>query len=62
VFVVIALGRNVRQVKYTAHYGNNVPHGHERVHFPENPMRGHVMRALGQPSQIAAAHFLAQTH
>jgi len=54
------LSRDVRQVKDTAHDGDNVPNGHEHVRPSENPMHGHVMRALSQLAQIAAAHFLAQ--
>lgn len=56
------LSHDVRQVKDTAHDGDNVPNGHEHVRLPENPMHGHVMRALRQLAQVAAADFLAQAH
>jgi len=62
VIAVMPLNRDVYQMKDTAHDGNNVPHDHERVHLPENPMHGHVMRALSQSAQVAAPHFLAQAH
>jgi len=59
---LMALGRHVRQVKDAAHDGDDVPYGHEHVNLPENLMHGHVMRAIGQTAQVAAAHFLAQAH
>lgn len=39
-----------------AHHGDHVADGHAKVHLPERPVDGHVVRTVDQAAQVVVAH------